>query len=142
MGLAPTCRQGQDEIKRLIHDCDEDGSGELNLEEFQHLTQLVSEKLRSLVRFREMELGISLNFSHQQIRAFRDSFWEIDQDGNGQLDMEELRSLMQLMRQRIDGDHLNMLMAKIDGDHNGFVDFSEFLKLIHGIQSLEKLENE
>jgi Ca2+-binding EF-hand superfamily protein len=138
MGLAPTCRQGQDEIKRLIHECDEDHSGELNLEEFQHLAQLVSEKLRSITRFREMELGFSFKFTHQQIRDYRDFFWQIDKDGNGQLDLEELRTLMEKMRQRIDGDHLRMLFDKIDHDRNGFVDFSEFLQLLHGIDQINE----
>ena len=46
-------------LKKLYQSVDEDNDGELDLFEFQHLVQLVSEKLRSLTRFREMELGQS-----------------------------------------------------------------------------------
>jgi len=138
MGLAPTCRHGQDEIRRLLQDCDHDKDGELDLVEFQHLVQLVSEKLRSITRFREIELGHSLKLTSQQIREFRDFFWQIDTDGSGHLDMEELRMLMHRMRQRIDGDDIRLLMSKIDDNHNGLVDFPEFLKLVHAIGQLEK----
>lgn len=142
MGLAPTCRQGQDEIKRLLHNCDEDHSGELDLHEFQHLVQLVSEKLRSINRFREMELGLSLKFTDSQVREYRDFFWDIDKDGNGQLDMQELRTLMHMMRQRIDGDDLRLLMGKIDANNDGSVDFSEFLRLVHAIEQLQAAQDD
>jgi calmodulin len=138
MGLAPTCRQGQDEIKRLLQNCDEDHNGELDIVEFQHLVQMVSEKLRSITRFREIELGLSLKFSEQQIREYRDFFWQIDKDGNGHLDLQELRTLMHMMRQRIDGDDLRLLMGKIDRNKDGHLDFSEFLRLVHLIDSAQE----
>merc|ERR1711957_218096 len=101
--------------------------------EFQHLVQFVSEKLRSITRFREAELGASLNLSEQEVREYRDLFWEIDKDGNGHLDLQELRSLMEMLRQRITGDDLRLLMQKVDIDNNGLMDFSEFLRLIHAM---------
>merc|ERR1719183_672101 len=35
MGLAPTCRHGQDEIKRLLSNRDADQNGQLDFDEFQ-----------------------------------------------------------------------------------------------------------
>mmetsp|Transcript_157867 Transcript_157867/g.290891 ORF Transcript_157867/g.290891 Transcript_157867/m.290891 type:complete len:968 (+) Transcript_157867:116-3019(+) len=133
MGLTPRCNRGQEEIKRLLANCDGDASGDLDFEEFEQLVQLVTEKLRSTTRFREMELGLKLGFTEQQVRSYRDCFWELDEDGSGHLDIDELRTLMRVLKQRIDGDELRMLMKKIDVDGDGHVDFSEFLRLIHSI---------
>jgi len=134
MGLAPTCSRGQDEIRRLLVTCDADGSGELDKVEFGHLLQLVTEKLRSISRTAEVAFGYKLKFKEAQVREYRDYFWEIDKDGNGTLDVHELRTLMHSMQQNIDGDDLRLLMTKIGT--KGHCDFSAFLQLMANIETM------
>lgn len=134
MGLLPKCQVGQDEIKRLLEESDDDGSGELNFEEFQHLVELVTEKLRALTRVRELELGIDLGYTKKQIIDFRDAFWQLDDEGTGALGIVDLRRIMTMLRVRISGDELRDLFAEVDNDESGCIDFSEFLRLMHMLE--------
>jgi len=134
MGMLPKCQVGQDEIKRLLDEADEDGSGELDFEEFQTLTELVAEKLRALARAREMEFGAKLNFSKKQVNEFRDAFWNIDSEGSGELGINELRTVMNLLHQKVSGDELRELFDEVDQDGSGCIDFTEFLTLMHRYQ--------
>jgi Ca2+-binding EF-hand superfamily protein len=140
MGMLPKCQVGQDEIKRLLDEADEDGSGELNFEEFQTLTELVAEKLRALARSRELEFGATLNFSKRQVNEYRDAFWKLDQDGSGELGINELRTVMNLLQRKVSGDELRALFDEVDQDGSGFIDFTEFLSLMHVYQVTEQEE--
>merc|ERR1712228_1108899 len=77
----------------------------------------------------------------EEVREYRDAFWELDHEGVGQLDIQDLRKAMRLLKQRIDGDHLRKLFQKIDHDGNGVLDFSEFLRLMHIIDKQKKVDN-
>eukprot|EP00929_Paragymnodinium_shiwhaense_P108366 TRINITY_DN74687_c0_g1_i1.p1 TRINITY_DN74687_c0_g1~~TRINITY_DN74687_c0_g1_i1.p1 ORF type:complete len:894 (-),score=176.62 TRINITY_DN74687_c0_g1_i1:177-2858(-) len=130
MGLSPTTTSEQNEIRHLVDLADGDGSGYITYKECQHLAQLVMERMRGMARAREMDVGVRLGFTPQRIREFRDAFWQLDDQGSGNLDIHGLRRAMRLLKQRINGDQLRSLFAKVDIDGNGFVDFCEFLKLM------------
>jgi len=44
---------------------------------------------------------------------------------------------MNMMRQKIEGDDLRILMNKVDTHHNSFIDFKGFLQLLSAIEAFE-----
>merc|ERR1712232_1530112 len=141
MNLVPKNKTAQNEIKRVLDFADVDHNNHISFQEFVHLTGLVREKLRTITRIQELELGHELGLTEELVREYRDAFWELDEDGSGQLDIQALRKAMRLLKQRIDGDNLRKLFMKIDNDGNGVLDFSEFLRLMHVVDEQKKHDN-
>ena len=56
----------------------------------------------------------------------KDLFNGVDQDGNGLLDMEEVRSLFESMEMEVTDEQHAKAYAEMDDDGNGEVDFDEF----------------
>jgi len=135
LGLTPKTHEEQHEIKELVDLADDDGSGLITYEEFQHLAQLVMERIRNMQRRVEMTEGLALDFTREKVREFRDAFWLLDETGSGFLDITGLRKSMRMLRQRIDGDALRALFTAIDHDNSGHIDFIEFLRLMRAIEN-------
>ena len=53
-------------------------------------------------------------------------FHQIDADGSGELDMEEVGQLLARMGQKVDAQGLTAIMNDIDDDHTGEVSLAEF----------------
>lgn len=134
IGLQPRCREDQDEMKKLLQEVDEDGSGELDFEEFQTLQQKITEKLRSAQRRRENETARTLGFSQDQVSELRDAFFQLDDDGNGHLSIDECRQTLTLLRKNMTSEELNNLFDSIDRDGSGEIDFEEFLRFMRTIE--------
>ena len=60
---------------------------------------------------------------HEEARAVFD---EIDSDGNGNLDLEELKLLAERLGVKLDDAGAAAAMAEMDADKSGEVDFEEF----------------
>lgn len=134
IGLTPRCREDQDEIKKLLSEVDADGSGELDFEEFQELVQKITEKLRSGQRRRENETAKVLGFSSKQVSELRDAFFQLDDDGNGQLSIDECRQTLTILRKNMTSEELHDLFSTIDRDGSGEIDFGEFLHFMRTIE--------
>jgi len=131
MGLAPKGREEQEAIQKLVLSCDDDGSGELDINEFSNLVQLVKEKQHSLRLYKDIERGIELGFAESQVREYRKHFWDLDVDNTGTLDLNEMRALMQKLHLPITNDQVRKVMVRVDLDQSGQVSFQEFLYLVH-----------
>lgn len=60
----------------------------------------------------------------------KDQFRRLDADGNGTLDLGELSVFLRIMNPRMTDNDLKVLFANIDRDHNGRVDFNEFVDYV------------
>lgn len=65
-----------------------------------------------------------------QVEEFRETFSFFDKDGSGTITCMELGTAMRALGQYISDDDLAKLVAKLDRDGNGIVDFDEFLRLM------------
>eukprot|EP00298_Acanthocystis_sp_HF-20_P018046 c21883_g4_i1.p1 GENE.c21883_g4_i1~~c21883_g4_i1.p1 ORF type:complete len:813 (-),score=350.72 c21883_g4_i1:29-2467(-) len=84
-------------------------------------------------------------FSAVQIQEFRKAFDHFDEDGSGDLTSTEISYVLKEQGIIMKQDELNELLAEIDADGNGTVDFEEFLyaMAIHetGKKTLESLQS-
>jgi calmodulin len=140
MGLTPKCQEDQDEMKALLREVDADGSGELDFDEFQDLVQRITERLRFSQRRRENETAKQLGFNAQQVVELRESFFSLDQDGSGELSIDECRTTLTLLRKNMSAEDLNVLFETIDKDGNGRIDFQEFLHFMRSLSDQKIFE--
>merc|ERR1712118_452268 len=135
MGLTPRSRAEQRQIAQLLEAADEDGSEELDFGAFCCFFQKVQERLSSMQRKEELRDAHELDISTAQLEEYRSAFEMLDVEETGQLGLDAVRRMMDMLRIPISGDALNELFNEIDEDDSGLVEFSEFLKLIPMVEA-------
>eukprot|EP00746_Dinoflagellata_sp_MGD_P008187 gnl/MRDRNA2_/MRDRNA2_116352_c0_seq1.p1 gnl/MRDRNA2_/MRDRNA2_116352_c0~~gnl/MRDRNA2_/MRDRNA2_116352_c0_seq1.p1 ORF type:complete len:931 (-),score=220.30 gnl/MRDRNA2_/MRDRNA2_116352_c0_seq1:176-2968(-) len=130
LSLTPKTHEEQHEIRILIQDVDEDGSGELSFQEFQMLSQRVVERLMMLNLEAGKNLAMELGFSEKEIKELRTVFDQLDTDGSNAIDIGEARHALVLLKRDIPGEQLRQVWTRIDVDGSDELDFSEFLRLM------------
>ncbi|OUC46167.1 putative EF hand [Trichinella nativa] len=98
------------DLKQLIKEFDTDGSGEIEFEEFAAL----------VARF-VMQEDDSANMEEELREAFR----LYDKEGNGYINVSDLRDILRALDENITEDELDEMIAEIDTDGSGTVDFDE-----------------
>ena len=63
-------------------------------------------------------------------RRVKETFSEIDRNGNNLLDKREFEEAMRVLKADIDRDDLDTLFDYFDADHNGGLDYTEFVRLL------------
>jgi len=125
-GLLPKTARERTEVQNLLKASDEDGNGEWSFGEF-------------------LELARRVRKWHQDRKEdeLRDRFEKYDKDHTGTLCVEEISQLLidvgSAPRTRKEQEELAQLIAVVDEDGNGNVDFHEFQVLTQRIQ--EKLNS-
>jgi len=104
------------ELQELIKEIDADGSGELEFDEFLALTAkfLVEEDAEAM----QEEL--------------RDAFRMYDKEGNGYIKTAQLKEILRALDDKLTDDELDEMIAEIDTDGSGTVDFDEFMEMMTG----------
>ncbi|KAH6934712.1 hypothetical protein HPB50_027423 [Hyalomma asiaticum] len=100
------------DLKDLISEIDQDGSGELEFEEFVALAArfLVEEDTEAM----QEEL--------------REAFRLYDKEGNGYINVSDLREILRALDDALTEDELDEMIAEIDTDGSGTVDFDGLVK--------------
>lgn len=137
IGLVPASRAEQKEFAQLLRDVDEDGGGSLDFGEFQVLCQRIVEKLGALHYDQEMEIATRLGFQDSETRQFRWIFGQLDDDGSGSLDQDEVRKCLANMGRLVPAERFREAFVSIDEDCSGQLDFKEFLLLMKTLQEGE-----
>jgi len=104
------------DLKDLIDDIDTDGSGELEFDEFLQLAA------RFLVE----------EDSEAMQEELREAFRLYDKEGNGYINVSDLREILRALEDNMGEDELDEMIAEIDTDGSGTVDFDEFMELMAG----------
>ncbi|KAF4323316.1 hypothetical protein G195_003637 [Phytophthora kernoviae 00238/432] len=67
---------------------------------------------------------------YEEIDACRESFVHFDKDGSGTIDKYELSKVLEAMGQKPTDEELFQMIAEVDNDHSGEIEFAEFLQVI------------
>merc|ERR1719161_1685375 len=80
------------------------------------------------------EFNKRAGFSEEEVEFYQETFNQYDKDGGGELTLKELFPLLAELGKEpktvIQRDKLTELLAEIDEDGSGEIDFSEFLQLM------------
>ncbi|XP_017776946.1 PREDICTED: troponin C-like [Nicrophorus vespilloides] len=103
-------------LNDIINEVDEDGSGELEFEEFVTLASrfMVEEDAEAM----QAEL--------------KEAFRLYDKEGNGYISTSVLKEILKELDDKITNEELDMMIAEIDSDGSGTVDFDEFMEVMTG----------
>jgi len=96
------------DLKQLIKEFDSDGSGEIEFEEFAAM-------VANFVVAGEDNDGLE--------EELREAFRLYDKEGNGYINVSDLREILRALDDNITEDELDEMIAEIDTDGSGTVDF-------------------
>ena len=102
-------------LNKWINDIDGNNDGEIDLNEFQLI-------------FEKMKLSNNCTFD----KLLRETFDMYDADGSGDIDQSELKTLMAQLGFDLSDEELSNMVAEVDVDGNGEIDFEEFVQLFKG----------
>lgn len=75
-------------------------------------------------------MSASSDLSPEQIAEFEEAFKLFDKDGDGKITTKELGTIMRSLGQNPTEAHLREMIAEVDQDGSGTIDFDEFLALM------------
>jgi len=111
-------RTTPEEIRDMIRNVDVDGNGTIEFEEF---LEMMTSRLNS-------QLAASEEVRRQSEDAeARQAFAVFDRDGDGLIDLNELRQTMRDLGEELSDADLQAMMIAADTNRDGKVDFQEFL---------------
>lgn len=112
MGL----RVKKEALQEIINEVDEDGSGELEFEEFCILAA------RFLIEEDE----------EQMRKELKEAFRFYDKDGVGYLTIDTLKGILLELEPNLDNEQLMEIVEEVDEDGSGTIDFDEFMNMMMG----------
>merc|ERR1712147_310258 len=68
----------------------------------------------------------------EQLDEIREAFSLFDADASGMIDIRELKAAMRALGFEVKNEELKKMVADIDGDGNGTIEFGEFLQMMTG----------
>jgi len=74
-------------------------------------------------------------FKADEVALFIEQFNLFDEDKSGSIDSKELESVMKQVGETASPDQLRQIIAEVDSDKNGTVEFGEFLNIIKKLRS-------
>lgn len=86
---------------------------------------------------RSLAVAAKHGLSHSQILELRAVFSLLDQDDSGSIDASELEAIVKALgAKNVERSAIEKLIATIDGDGNGSIDFEEFCEMVTKQQSV------
>ena len=82
----------------------------------------------------------SSGIPEDQMEEFKQAFALFDKDGNGHVDADELGQVLASLGQIPTEEEIKRMIAEVDGDMNGTIEFTEFLQMMKS--KMSKKENE
>merc|ERR1711974_525868 len=70
--------------------------------------------------------------SEEQLDEIREAFSLFDSDASGMIDIRELKAAMRALGFEVKNEELKKMVADIDNDGNGTIEFTEFLQMMTG----------
>merc|ERR1719456_1925913 len=107
LGRKPT----KEELKSMIAECDDDGSGKI---EFPEFLKLMASKLQDSDSIEEM----------------REAFMVFDRDKSGSVTASELKHVMNNLGEQVTDEEVEEMIREADADQDGELSFDDFLQFI------------
>ena len=70
------------------------------------------------------------NVNQQKLLEYKDVFHLFDIDGNGKIDVQEMKEVMHAIGKDVTNEEVLHMMEFVDDDGSGEIDFDEFVKLM------------
>merc|ERR1712185_864080 len=102
-------------LRKMFHEFDDDGNGELDLEEFTRFM------LKLGVHFTDFDLASASTAA--SLRTPREVFDELDADGSGSIDRAEMRAALRALRLAPAEAEIERLFAQCDADGSDEIEF-------------------
>ena len=111
MGFRPS----KEELKEILEEIDEDGSGEIEFEEFCQLCAkfLIEEPDEETMK-----------------AELKEAFRVYDKEANGFITTDTLREIISELDTRLTSEDLDGIIEEIDEDGSGTMDFDEFCAMM------------
>jgi hypothetical protein len=77
-------------------------------------------------------------FSASALRELEDKFQEFDTSGDGTISFEEFYKALQNIGEALTEEEAREIMATIDLDHNGTINFIEFVRFVHTLRTKDQ----
>jgi len=103
-------------LQEVIAETDEDGSGQLEFEEFAELAS----------KFLMEEDEVALK------KELKQAFRIFDKESKGYIDNSTLREILEELDPRLTNDDLDCIIEEVDTDGSGTLDFDEFMEMMTG----------
>eukprot|EP00746_Dinoflagellata_sp_MGD_P140270 gnl/MRDRNA2_/MRDRNA2_73549_c0_seq1.p1 gnl/MRDRNA2_/MRDRNA2_73549_c0~~gnl/MRDRNA2_/MRDRNA2_73549_c0_seq1.p1 ORF type:complete len:1092 (+),score=218.15 gnl/MRDRNA2_/MRDRNA2_73549_c0_seq1:269-3277(+) len=118
LGLNPTSAAEQREIAMIVEDADVDGSGSLDIQEFEVVAQRVWERLRTCQKDQDEKLALEMGFTSERFDDLRELFEKLeDLAGFGGVSIMEVRKVVHFMKLPMSSDALRTLFAQVEEMH-------------------------
>lgn len=104
------------ELQNLIEETDPEGTGKVNFDGF----------CRIAAHFLEEEDSEAMQ------EELKEAFRLYDREGNGYITTKTLREILQALDDKLGPEDLDGIIAEIDTDGSGTVDFDEFMEMMTG----------
>lgn len=96
----------------------------MELERKQRNTDIISEEQDTMAG-RKID-----HVTAEQLQDFKASFSLFDQDGDGRVSKDELRTAMRSLGQNPTEQDLDEIMREVDKDGNGTIEYEEFIRMM------------
>lgn len=113
-------KEDEEKLNKFVAAVDTDGNGTIDLAEFQSIVDKIGAKT-------------TMNFE-QQLREMFDLY---DADGSGCIDQAELAQLMATLGYDLADEEVSDMIAEVDEDGDGDIDYEEFVALFKGAMASE-----
>ncbi|GMI19376.1 hypothetical protein TrCOL_g7642 [Triparma columacea] len=74
-------------------------------------------------------------FTPDEVNEMRRAFQAFDVNGDGHIDAEELKSILDNLGERVSADSLTKMIAEVDTDGNNTVEWNEFCTMMYNIRN-------
>lgn len=88
------------------------------------------------------QIQAKMGWSDEQVDEFKQAFYSFDQDGEGSIGREELGDLLEALGENLSPVEVDEMLAQVDEDGSGQIDFEEFLGMMQRKMSNDELEQE
>ena len=112
----------EDQVENLLMQIDTEGTGAINFVDFASIFGIRA----TPVDYEAAERAETLN----QLAEARATFKTFDFDNSDSIDMHELDAIMRAMGKKMSEAQLQRMMASVDTDGSGEIDFKEFCQLL------------
>lgn len=129
-----------EEVKEMLAQADDDGTGEIDFEEYCRLIGLApppDSKASSADKKKKPDAAVDTKnidpneiFTPDDIQEFTEIFNLFDEDGSGEITVEELAKMMEALGRTMTEDQLKAMVATVDTDGTGSIEIDEFLMIM------------